>query len=178
MNLIAKITDENIGEISIEMNNPNTRIAVRTILLDENGNIGILHKTIKNEYKLVGGGVDEGENLEEALRRETLEESGCKIDIISYLGYIEELRSKKNFYQKSYIYVCKVIENTHHLDLTQKEKEEGAEICWLQPNEALEIMKTSFHKLKPSKYADLYATNFVVTRDISILKYYIENCNK
>lgn len=97
MELIAKITDENIGEKFTELKNPKTRTAVRTILLDNNSNIAILHKKNKNEYKLIGGGVDEGENLEQALVRETLEESGCEINIISYLGFVEEYRSQKNF---------------------------------------------------------------------------------
>ena len=174
MELIAKITDENIGESFTEIKNPKTRTAVRTILLDNDGNIAILHKKNKNEYKLIGGGVDEGENLEQALVRETLEESGCEINIISYLGFVEEYRSKKNFYQKSYIYVSQVTKNTHQLHLTKKEQEEGSELCWFTPEEALKIMKESYNKLIPSKYSDLYSTKIIVTRDSTILKYYIE----
>lgn len=175
MNLIAKITDKDIGENFSELENPNTRIAVRTILLDNYGNIGILHKTLKNEYKLIGGGVDEGEDLEDSLKRETLEESGCEIDILSYLGYVEEYRSQKNFFQKSHIYVCKVTNDTHHLHLTQKEQDEGSELCWIKPQEALEIMEKSFSNLRASKYSDLYSTKIIVARDSAILKYYIEN---
>lgn len=177
MELIAKITDENIGENYSELVNPKTRTAVRTILLDDKGNMAILHKKLKNEYKLIGGGVDEGENLEEALKRETLEEAGCKINILSYLGYVEEFRSKMNFYQKSYIYVSEVTENTHNLHLTQKEKDEGSELCWFKPQEALEIMKKSYENLQPSKYSNLYSTKLIVTRDSTILNYYLKSVN-
>ena len=36
-------------------------------------------------------------DYEEALKRETLEEAGCKIEILNELGYIEEYRGKMNF---------------------------------------------------------------------------------
>ncbi len=173
MELIAKITDEDIGEKFTGINNPKTRIAVRTILSDENGKIAILNKQAKNEFKLVGGGVEEGESLDEALRREILEEAGCEVKIISYLGILEEFRSKENFYQKSHIYITKVSKDTKKLHLTKKEKEEGARLCWFKPEEALEIMQKSYDKLLPSKYSDLYATNFIVKRDYTILDYYI-----
>lgn len=42
-----------------------------------------------------------------------------------------------NFKQISYVYVAKVIEDTKVLHLTQKEKDEGSEICWFEPAEAL-----------------------------------------
>lgn len=35
-------------------------------------------------------------------------------------------------------------------------------------------MKESYNKLIPSKYSDLYSTKIIVTRDSTILKYYIE----
>lgn len=175
MKLIAKITDEDIGEKFTGVNNPKTRIAVRTILSDKNGRIAILNKQAKNEFKLVGGGVDEDESLEEALRREILEEAGCEVKIISYLGFLEEFRSKENFYQKSHIYITKVVKDTKQLHLTKKEKDEGARLCWFKPEEALEIMKKSYNKLLPSKYSDLYATEFIVKRDYTILDYCIRN---
>ena len=178
MKLIAKITDENIGESFSELINPKTRTAVRTILLDNNNNIAILHKKSKNEYKLIGGGVDDGENLEEALKREALEESGCTINILSCMGYIEEYRSKMNFYQKSYIYLSKVVENTHNLHLTQKEKDEEAELCWFKPQQALELMRESYNNLCPSKYSNLYSTKLIVARDTTILDYYLQSLNK
>lgn len=175
MQLIAKITDDDIGEKFVGVNNPKTRTAVRTILNDGSGNIAISNKTAKNEYKLIGGGVDEGENLEEALKREVLEEAGCEIEIENCLGFVEEFRSKKNFYQKSYVYITKVINNTHKLHLTKKEQEEGAKLCWLKPEDALKMMKNSYDELIPSKYSDLSSTKIIAKRDSIILGYYIEN---
>lgn len=175
MNFIGKITDEDIGEEIIECINPKTRTAVRVILFNNENKIGILHKKNKNEYKLIGGGVDEGESLEEALLRETLEESGCIIDTPQLLGYIEEYRSKMNFKQTSYIYSANVKEDTKQLHLTQKEIDEGAEICWLTLEEALNYMTKCYDHLKASEYSSIYSTKIIIKRDICILKYYMNN---
>jgi hypothetical protein len=47
MKLIAKITDEDIGEKIYEINNPVTRKAVHAILINDSGEIAILHKSKK-----------------------------------------------------------------------------------------------------------------------------------
>lgn len=49
----------------------------------------ILVRRKLGEVRVTGGHVDPGDkNLEEALKREILEELNCKIDKISYVGYI------------------------------------------------------------------------------------------
>lgn len=175
MNFIGKVTDDDIGEKTKEINMPKKRRAVRAILINEKGEIALLNKSRKNEYKLVGGGVDEGETLEKALEREILEETGCEIKVIENLGYIEEERTRDNFTQTSYIYVSKVVNDTKVLHLTKEEEEEGAKLCWYKKEDALKKISESYNKLIPSKYSDLYNTKFVIKRDEKILKYYIKN---
>lgn len=176
MNFITKITDEDIGEKLFQINdNPTTRKAVRTILLNDSGEIAILHKIKKNEYKLIGGGVENHESLEEALRREVLEESGCEIIILKELGYVEEYRTANNFIQTSYVYVAKVSKNTGKLHLTDQEKEEGAELCWYKPEIALQKIVDSYKKLSMSKCNNLYGSKIILKRDSCILKYYIKH---
>ncbi len=177
MELIGKITDIDIGEKIKEISQPKKRIAVRTILFNKEGKIALLHKSKKNEYKLVGGGVDKGEDLQEALERETMEETGCKVKIISEYGYIEECRSRDNFVQTSYVYITQVIEDTHHLKLTDAESEEGAKLCWYDIKEALERISKSYDILIPSKYSDIYNTKFIIKRDEKILSDYIAKQN-
>ena len=175
MNLIEKITDKNIGEEERKIDNPRTRTAVRTILLNDEGKIALLHKKNNREYKLIGGGVDKGETFIEALKREVLEEAGCEIKIISELGYIEEYRTRDNFTQTSYSYITRVTNDTKQLHLTKKEMEEGAELCWYEPNLALQKIVESYNNILPSKYSDLYNTKFIIKRDERILQYYISN---
>lgn len=175
MNCIKILIDEDFGLNSIEFNNPRVRLGARGIIIDENGKIALFNKANKNEYKLPGGGIDEGENPEEAFKREALEETGCEIEIIKFLGTIEEHKSLDNFKQTSYIYVAKVIKNKKELNLTQKEKDEGARLLWVEDKEALKLITECYDNLKESKYENLYHSKFIVMRDKYILNYYLES---
>ena len=73
------------------------------------------------------------------------------------------------------MYVAHVIVDTKHQNFTQKEIDEGAKILWLNINDAINLIKDSENKLKPSKYEGVYHTKFVVRRDYEILKYYLDN---
>ncbi len=173
MELICKITDEDIGEKIINMENPKLRLGARGIVIREDGKIAIFNKSNKNEYKLPGGGLEGEEKPEEAFKREVLEETGCKVEIIKTLGTTEEYKSLNNFKQISYVFVGKVINDTKHLNITEKEKDEGAKLVWEIPEKALELITKCFDKLIASKYASIYSTKFVVLRDRKILEYYL-----
>ncbi len=173
MNIIKIITDEDFQKENIKMTNPRIRIGARGIVINEEGKIAIFNKSNKNEYKLPGGGVDDNEKPEDAFIREVLEETGMDIEIIEELGTIEEHKSYDNFKQISHVFVGKVVEDTKKLNLTQKEIDEGGKLEWLDLDEALIKITKCIDDLLPSKYENLYHTKFIVTRDKSILEYYI-----
>lgn len=178
MNLICKITDENIGEETITMKDSKLRLGARGIVIRDDGKIAVFNKSNKNEYKLPGGGLEEEEKPEEAFKREVLEETGCEVEIVDFLGTTEEYKSLNNFKQISYIFVGKVLKDTNHLSVTKKEKDEGAKLLWKTPEEVLKLITECFDKLVPSEYSSIYSTKFVVLRDRKILEYYIKNQNK
>ena len=101
MDLICKLTDEDIGEVSIKMDNPRLRLGARG-------------------------------------------------------------------------FVGKVLEDTKQLNITQKEKDEGAKLLWETPEKALKLITESYDKLVASKYESVYHTKFIVLRDRKILEKYIE----
>ena len=169
MNCIRVLVDEDFGLKSVEFNNPRVRKGARGIIINSDGKIAVFNKANKNEYKLPGGGIDEGENPEEAFKREALEETGCEIEII------EEHKSLDNFKQTSYIFVAKVVNDTHKLNLTQKEKDEGAQLLWVDDTEALKLITDCYDKLKESKYENLYHSKFIALRDRYILEYYLNS---
>lgn len=173
MKLIARITDKEIGEQLVKYDNPLKRIASRGIVVNDNGEIAILYKRKKNEYKLPGGGHEKNETKEETFKREVLEETGCNVEIVDYMGYTEEIESKMNSTQISYVFISKVTKDTKKLHLTQKEIEEGGELIWLTPKVALQLISECFDKLKASKYDSIYSTKFVIKRDQAILNEYI-----
>ena len=175
MNCIRVLVDEDFGLKSVEFNNPRIRKGARGIIINSDGKIAVFNKANKNEYKLPGGGIDEGENPEEAFKREALEETGCEIEIINSLGTIEEHKSLDNFKQTSYIFVAKVVNDTHKLNLTQKEKDEGAQLLWVDDTEALKLITDCYDKLKESKYENLYHSKFIALRDRYILEYYLNS---
>lgn len=174
MNIIKTLTDENFGIKSIKIENPRHRLGARGLVF-KNGKVAILNKQSKNEYKLVGGGIEKDEDPATAFQREVLEETGCQIEIVNFLGITEEYKSQNNFRQTSYVYVANVINDTGNINFTQKEIDEGSKLLWLDINDALKLIKESENKLVSSKYESVYHTKFIVRRDYEILKYYIDN---
>ena len=172
---IKVIKDSDFNEEKMELNNPQIRIGARGLVFNNDNKIAILNKQNKNEFKLVGGGVEKDEDPEIGFLREVLEEAGCKVQIDNFIGTIREERTHHNFIQISYIYKAHVIENTNSLNLTEKEKAEGARLLWMDIDEAIKKIKECETNLKASAYEDLYMTHFVVRRDYTILKYYKDN---
>lgn len=172
---IATITDADLGIAPKENSQPPTvRLGARGIVLNSAGEIALIHKTRKNEYKLPGGGINDGEDPMTAFIRECREELGCVVEITEELGTIVEYKSQENFKQLSFVYVAKKVDELDSKNLTDKEKDEGAEFVWLPKLRALEAMKQSLGELKQSKYDSVYRTKFMVLRDIRILENYID----
>ena len=104
-----------------------------------------------------------------------MEETGCIVEIIDYMGYTEEIKSRMNFVQTSYVFIGKVVQDTKKLNLTQQEIQEGGELIWLNPLDACKVICESFDSLKASKYDTVYSTKFIIKRDEAILNEYILN---
>ncbi len=174
MKCIKKLTDEDFELDIIPFNEPRHRFGARGIVFNDDNKIAILNKSLKNEYKLVGGGIEEDEDPTKAFKREVLEEAGCVIEIDDCLGTFEELKSQDNFKQTSYIYVAHVTD-LGQTNFTQQEINEESQLLWLDIDTAMNLIKNCEDKLKPSIYESdksVYHTKFIVRRDYEILKYY------
>lgn len=173
--IIVNVNDKSLGLNDLKVNDEcKVRYGSRGIVIEQNGDIAIFNKRSKNEYKLPGGGIEEGENPMEAFMREIMEETGCEIEIIDYLGLAVEEKGQTNFKQISYVFVAKVLNNTKGLHLTEKEKDEDAVVMWVSLREAVELVNGCINNLVGSKYDDLYRSLFMVKRDSEILNYYKE----
>ena len=175
MEIIGTINDSSLGYPMKELHSPAVRYWARWILCREDGKIALIHKSVKNEYKLPGWWVDEGELPEEAFLREIKEEVGYDAEIIRVLGIIEEHKWHENFKQISTVFEAKIISEYLGNKPTEKEKSEWLEVVWMDFDEAIVKVYESIDKIEASKYDNVYRSKFMVMRDYTILKFYKEN---
>lgn len=106
------------------------RVAVRAVVLNDNNEIALINFASTNTSKLPGGGVDEGEVLEAALKREIMEEIGYEIaEIVGEIGMVDESRYHSNLHQISYCYIVRV-GRFIGTNPTVGEREKGIETKW------------------------------------------------
>ena len=165
MNTLATIRDSDFGWPDGKKSEyTKMRSAARAILLDEKNRVGLMNATLAGYYKLAGGGIDVGETVENALRREVREEAGYEIDIIGEVGEIIEWRKKFMMHQTSYCFLArtkKFIDTALEAD----EMDDGFELEWFSDIDAA---------IKAVRQVDLskisYAGTFYTTRELKFLE--------
>lgn len=128
------------------------RPSVRAILLRDK-KIGLVYSNLYEYYKFAGGGIEKDENHVEALAREVAEEIGLVVDKESLRPYGKVLRKEKRtenviFVQENYYYYCSAKEGDVQREMDDYEKEEGFELRWVDPKEAIEVNRTRPHGKK------------------------------
>lgn len=149
------------GEKPVDTSGWVRRKSARAVVFDNEGKIAILFVRVYGMPKLPGGEVEEGEDLETALRRECLEEIGCKIEIVGEIGEIIEYRKEVKMIQNAFCFLAKVVDEKGQNQLTQREIDQGVEIRWLTMEEILKL----FNK-EPMEWGPKY----VKEREITFLK--------
>ncbi len=167
MKLLAEINERTLGLGNPEeLNTPyELRKSARAILLNKEGLMATQHLATYAFHKLPGGGVEQGESVEEALRREVLEEVGCACAIETPVGTVIEYRNKYKLLHLSYCFVAHVEGEIGTPQMEEAEQEEGQETLWLLPEEALARMRAD----TPQKFED----HFILKREISFLEEYL-----
>ena len=98
----------------------------------------------KNQYSLVGGGIEENEDFKLCLEREFLEESGYSITSIKELVCIDcywLAAGKYPMESKANIFVVEVDEENN-----KEPSEEGCKAEWIDLNLAMEKLPLPYHK--------------------------------
>jgi len=170
MNILKRITDKEIfGTGGTGLSEP--RKTVRVVLLDDNNLAAVLYLGKYNFYMIPGGGIEENETPEQALQRETQEETGCGSEIICSLGIIEENSLIYNISGLSLCFLAKIKGEKGLPNLTQEESDEETQVQWHNLHEILRLIKSqNIDELKLVKDERIIAImKFIQERDIALL---------
>jgi 8-oxo-dGTP diphosphatase len=139
------------------------RKAARAVVFNEKNEIAFQFVSKHNYYKLPGGGVEQGETILEALKREIREEVGCEdIEVVNEIGIIIEYRNKFSVLQISYCYLAKTFGKIHRPNYDKQEIEEGLESLWVPIDKAINLIYNS----NPGDYQG----KFIIKRDLVFLE--------
>lgn len=146
-----------------------TRITVRCMMTNSNGEICLLHSRSKEYHAIPGGGVENSETLLQGLHREILEETGYTIKNISPLGKIHEERNDKA--TDVYFFTASPDQflGTNYME---DEIEEDYELSWLIPQEALSVFKDYLDLLSENNFS-LYNGSFSTLRNIKATIFFL-----
>ncbi len=161
MEVLKLINPEGVTEEEVKTYTKQ-RGAARAVVFDTEGKVALLNVSKKGYYKLPGGGIEEGENKEEALRRECREELGCEIEIGEYLGETIEYRKKFLIEQHCFCWIAQVVGEKGEPHFEPDELEDGFKIEWYPLNEAISVVE----KGQRSNYQSQY----IIEREATFLK--------
>lgn len=161
MKLIKELTNKDVGLKNKRVNEYNVRKAARAVVFGKDGKVAILHASKNGYHKIVGGGIESGENIKKALTREIYEETGCTAMVKNEVGIIIEYRDDTKRLQINYCYIA-YVKKYGKPHFTKSEKDEGFELEWLTVNEATNKFK------KDNLWK--YGAKFMSKRDSIFLK--------
>lgn len=167
MKILKTISDKDVG-----FDNPvpkvyKERTAVRIILLNNLNEVALLHSKKYFFHKIGGGGVEEGEDMLMALKRETKEELGCKLTNSKEFGIIDEYHNYSGWHQMSYYFLANLDGEVGQNELKGYEIDHDYEVLWFDIDTAISILEKDF--LNYPKNGSM-SGRFVLTRDPFILR--------
>lgn len=119
------------------------RRAVRIVVHDMENNIACVYAKERGYYELPGGGVEEGETLEQGAIREAKEETGCDIEITGEVGICKEYIQSKKLINETSCFVASVVGEKGDTALTESEIAEGKHVIWIDSNEAIRRIRAN-----------------------------------
>ncbi len=139
-----------------------TRLAVKAVILDSDKKISL----VGTKYRLLpGGGVEEGETLVDAIKRECLEEVGCSVEIDKEIGFTEEYRIQIERRQQTHFFLAHIVGQKGSPQTTQDD-ELGIEVDWYTLDDAIILLEKEIIEIP----LESYHSCFNVRTHLTILK--------
>ncbi|MBE5804714.1 MAG: NUDIX domain-containing protein [Clostridiales bacterium] len=165
MRTLAELTDQNVlGLPGTSTARP--RLTARAVVRRDDGLYAVMYTGKYDIYMLPGGGVDEDECIEDALRREIAEETGCECREIVPLGLVKENRAHADYTQISCYYAVSTAGARTGNRLTPEEISNGITLRWHTLEEILRLIGDPVH--------EVFQRRFLQARDMAALKGYVQ----
>ena len=127
------LTEEDIKEVP-------HRIACRGIVIKDNKYL-VTRLRKHDIYMFPGGGIEDNETEAETCKREVLEETGIKVNIVKQTVRINEYFMDSKW--TNVYFICDYVEDKGTPSLTLEEQELGLETVWLTLEELLDILENN-----------------------------------
>ncbi|HNY25317.1 MAG TPA: NUDIX hydrolase [Alphaproteobacteria bacterium] len=152
--IIATLTEESLELPVSDRKIKKERIAVRAVIFNSENKIALFCPDNKIGYRVPGGGVEIGETIEQALKREIIEEVGITVKLSpNPIAELIEFKNQNKLEQTNFIFTAEIVEI---IEVKKKVK-------WLTLDEAIEELYFQIPKT--------YKNVFRRMRDIKTLEY-------
>ncbi len=169
MKLLCELTDAVIlGREGLS--NAKPRVTARAVMQRADGLYAVIYDAKHDFYSLPGGGVEEGEAVLTALRREILEETGCLCSTVEELGETRENRGHQGYTQVSYFYFVTTAGPAQSPQLTEYERDCRTQLRWHTLEEMLALICDA--KITAPRF------RFLQVRDTAVLREYVQRAER
>lgn len=127
------------------------RVGVGAIVLNDKGKILLGIRNVddnKGKWELLGGLVENSEPLEDAIRREVMEEAGIKIEPQVITGTYDRYFEDEGNRNIGFTYLCKHLSGEPHMTEFGRVKD----FEWVEPGKAFDRELTPYTKLQLEMY--------------------------
>lgn len=163
MRVICELNDKIILEQD-GLSDKVPRLTARAIVRNQDGLYAVMYSDKFKLHSLPGGGVEDGEDVLTALRREIYEETGCVCDEIKELGIVVENRASLDYTQINYYFVVMITHTPGENHLTESEQASRTVVQWHTFEEMVRLINEQEFDRVQGKY--------LKARDVIALKEY------